>query len=302
MASSDLVLNVDAALDRVAAGGDLTPEELAQLAESPDILAAGMLADAVRRRVAGTRVTYVRVVLADAATATGDAIPESAGEIKLTGSPVSLADALQAVEAWRGRADSRAISGFSWADVSKWSGSAGGITPALTALRRAGLDAVAEVPLDLIGDVSGALASLGDAGFADVRLTISTAAPTLERARLFLQLAPLVARFPHVAAIAPLPLALNSLRPTTGYDDVKAVALARLAMPGVKHVQVDWLRYGPKLAQVALTFGADDIDNVSPGDAHPDGRRRAPIEELRRNVESAGFTAVERDGRFVPRA
>ena len=79
------------------------------------------------------------------------------------------------------------------------------------------------------------------------------------------------------------------------------VALARLAAPGIRHVQVDWQRYGPKLAQVALTFGADDLDNVSPSDDAPDGRRRSVVEEVRRNIEAAGFTAVQRDGDFQVR-
>jgi 2-iminoacetate synthase ThiH len=61
---------------------------------------------------------------------------------------------------------------------------------------------------------------------------------------------------------------------------------------------VDWLRYGPKLAQVALTFGADDLDCVSATHDAPDGRRRAPLEEVRRNIEAAGFSPAERDGRF----
>jgi aminodeoxyfutalosine synthase len=77
------------------------------------------------------------------------------------------------------------------------------------------------------------------------------------------------------------------------------VALARLVAPAAQHVQVDWQRYGPKLAQVALTFGADDLDNVSPSDEAPDGRRRGVTEEVRRNIEAAGFTPVQRDGRFV---
>jgi 2-iminoacetate synthase ThiH len=44
------------------------------------------------------------------------------------------------------------------------------------------------------------------------------------------------------------------------------VAIARLAAPEVPTVQVDWLRYGPKLAQVALTFGCDDLDGVAASD------------------------------------
>ena len=89
------------------------------------------------------------------------------------------------------------------------------------------------------------------------------------------------------------------MRPTTGYDDVKSVAIARLAAPNIPTVQVDWLRYGPKLAQVALTFGADDVDNVSASDEAPDGRRRAPLEDVRRNIKAAGLEPAERDGRFA---
>ena len=79
---------------------------------------------------------------------------------------------------------------------------------------------------------------------------------------------------------------------------MKAVAIARLAAPNIPTIQVDWFRYGPKLAQVALTFGADDLDSVSAADDAPEGRRRAPLEEVRRNVEAAGLLPAERDGRF----
>jgi aminodeoxyfutalosine synthase len=92
---------------------------------------------------------------------------------------------------------------------------------------------------------------------------------------------------------------MQTFRPTTGYEDVKMVAVARLAAPNITTIKVDWLRYGPKLAQVALTFGADDLDAVTASDDAPDGRRRAPIEEVRRNIEAAGFSPAERDGRFT---
>ena len=62
------------------------------------------------------------------------------------------------------------------------------------------------------------------------------------------------------------------------------MALARILLPSVPHIQADWTLHGPKLAQVALTFGADDMDNVSPLDEVAEGRRRAPLEEIRRNI------------------
>ena len=101
-----------------------------------------------------------------------------------------------------------------------------------------------------------------------------------------------------IPGFAPLPRKMNPAVPTTAYDDVKRVALARLFLEDVPSIQVDWSLYGPKLAQVALTVGANDVDAVSPLDDNAEGRRRAPLEEIRRNIRAAGLDPVERDGRF----
>ncbi len=76
------------------------------------------------------------------------------------------------------------------------------------------------------------------------------------------------------------------------------MALARIVVDNVPSIQVDWSVYGPKLAQVALTVGADDVDAVSPLDETTEGRRRAPLEEIRRNIRAAGLEPAERNGRF----
>ncbi len=277
---------------RIAGGGALAADEIRALAASPDILTLGMLADAAKRRLHGTRVTYLRV-----STCAFDADPvalPAARELRLTGTPANLNDALRSVARARAAAGTRTLSGFAWRDLEQIGG--GDLTGALEQLRSAGLDAVAHLPLDT-ADVAAALDHLATAGFQQARLTIDKA-PAGDRTDLLLGAAELRDRFPLVKAINPLPLSLGAFRPTTGYDDVKMVALARLAAPGISRVQVDWARYGPKLAQVALSFGADDIDGVSAVDAAPEGRRRAPLEEIRRNIEAAGFEAVERDGRF----
>ena len=90
-------------------------------------------------------------------------------------------------------------------------------------------------------------------------------------------------------------------RATTGYADLRQVALARVVVDNIDSIQVDWARYGPKLAQVALTFGANDLDRVSPLDTLDEGWRRAPLEEVTRNVRAAGLAPVQRDGRFETR-
>jgi aminodeoxyfutalosine synthase len=315
MASTDtgFTLDLEAAIARVAAGDRLSIEELTRLADTPDILGLGMLADVVRRRINGTRVSYVRVADVDGRNVTAS-LPDAAREVRLSAVPDALDDAVDAVAAVKQLAGARRVTGLSWVDVERWasgagdgagdgdsagSGDARAIDTVLRRLRAAGLDALSEVPLDLPGPLAPRLAALAEAGFEGTRLTVVKAAPVTERLEQVLQAAPLLQQFPGIVAVAPLPMTLNPLRPTTGYDDVKLVALVRVALPEVPHVQVDWLRYGPKLAQVALTFGADDVDNVSASDDGPEGRRRAPVEELKKNIESAGFAAVERDGRFV---
>jgi aminodeoxyfutalosine synthase len=168
----------------------------------------------------------------------------------------------------------------------------------LSQLRSAGLDAIGDLRLDDMSDPVSAVHRLADAGFRQLRLSITKAPPDV-RADLFLRADELHEARGCIQAINPLPLSLGAFRPTTGYEDVKMVALARLAAPTVPSIQVDWRLYGPKLAQVALTFGADDVDGVSALDEAPEGRRRAPLAEIRRNIEAAGLVPVERDGRFA---
>ena len=151
--------------------------------------------------------------------------------------------------------------------------------------------------MDRVAALESVLGQLVAAGYRQVRLTVEKA-PAAERTALLLEAAELQARHACIQAINPLPTLLAAFRPSTGYEDVKMVAIARLAAPNIPSVQVDWRRYGPKLAQVALIFGADDLDEVSPSDDAPEGRRRAPLEEVRRNVEAAGFSPAERDGTF----
>jgi len=217
--------------------------------------------------------------------------------VRLTGAPTDLPDAVRSVAAARAVAGERTLAAYSWSAVERWSQ---GSTPArvLADLRSAGLDAVGELPLDEMGDPAAAIGQVMEAGFGQLRLSIHKAAAD-ERVRLLIRAGELQDALHGIQAINPLPMSLATFRPTTGYEDVKMVALARLAAPGIPSIQVDWRRYGPKLAQVALTFGADDLDGVSPSDDAPEGRRRAPLAEIRRNIEAAGLLPVERDGRFA---
>lgn len=289
----------DAYMERIEAGDRLSAEEIQELASTPDILPLGMLADTARRRRHGARTTFLRVAVFPLDASFGDAVPPQAKEIRMTGSPKDVGQALDALDRVKPIAGGRSISAFSWTDVERMAGDAQTSThKVLSELRRAGLDACAELPLDRMGDVDSAIDTLHAAGFDRLRLTIDKIAAG-ERTALFVRAQQAQQRLECIQSINPLPMTLATFRPTTGYEDVKTVAIARLAAPEVPTIQVDWRRYGPKLAQVALTFGADDIDGISPSDEATEGRRRAPLEEVRRNIEAAGYTPVERDGRFA---
>jgi len=289
----------DALLERVSAGDRLGSDDLEMLAGTPDILQVGMLADTVHRSLHGARVTYLRVALCAYDKPFTETVPLAAREVRVTGKPESIDVALTAIEAARAVAGERAVSAFSWLDVERLATAGVEKTSSvLQRLRGAGLDALAEFPLDRVTDPRAALESILSAGYTRVRLTIDKA-PANARTKLFITAAALKEAYPAIRSINPLPSIVDSLRPTTGYEDVKSVALARLAASDIPDVQVDWSRYGPKLAQVALTFGANDVDNVEASDEAPDGRRRAPLEEVRRNIQAAGFEPAERDGRFV---
>jgi aminodeoxyfutalosine synthase len=274
-----------------------TKAEIQELAASTDILAIGMAADDVRRRVFGRRVTFARVACCAFDKPLAEAVPVAAREVRLTGTPSSLDVALTAVRSAKAVAGERLLSGFSLVDLQALA-AGNPLKQLLTRLREAGLELVAEVPVDKLESPEAAVEALVAAGYERVRLTMARPSAG-DRVPALLRAVELRERFPQVHAISPLPMSLAAFRPTTGYEDVKVVALARLAVPEDTRIQVDWQRYGPKLAQVALTFGADDLDNVSPSDEAPDGRRRAPLEEVRRNIEAAGFTPAERDGRFI---
>ena len=266
-------MNINLAIvERAKAGALLTAAELDELAAA-DVLSLGMLADEVRRARVGDSVTYSR-----------DA------ESRLADLPQTLADAVNAIKSAKASRDGELV-GFSLADVVDrgW----GAPAEVLGQLKSAGLDAIAEAPIDRFVDPFAALRAAEEAGLPVRCLSLQKPLKGT-RTEYVLKVRNIIERFPDLQTVAPLPREQSIAVPTTGYDDVRAVALTRLGLPMVRDIQVDWTQYGPKLAQVALTFGANDLDRVSMLDDDSLGRRRTSVEDVRRNIAAAGFTATER--------
>jgi hypothetical protein len=269
-------------------------EEAQELLASDDLIAIGARGDEERRRRHGTRTTFVRVLEVHV-----DAVPHTlpasaaAGEIRVIGRPQSIDRARDAVSRACSVAGDIPVAAFSLADLVELA--AGQLPEMFASLRRAGLEIIAEAPIDLLPDAAAVIRLAHDAGLMVPRVTVSAGSQDL--AHVVGRVKDLQHAAGGIRAFAPLPRTSSIAHPSTGYDDVKTIATARLLADNIESIQVDWALYGPKLAQVALTMGADDVDSVSPlqGDL---GRRRSPIEEIRGNITAAGLEPVERDGRY----
>ena len=279
-------MNINLAIvERARAGEALTAAEIDELGTA-DILSLGMLADEVRRARVGDSVTYSRVVELGA-----DASSASGAEVRISVLPASLDDAEALIAEARMLAAPQLLTGFSLADIADrhW----GKLADVLKRLKRAGLDAIAEAPIDRLQDAEEALRACETADLPVRCLSLQSPIGSDGRSSWLIHLRDLVRKFPKIETVNPLSREQSVAVPTTGYEDVRAVALARLVLP-VKTIQVDWAQYGPKLAQVALTFGANDLDRVSTVDDESLGRRRTSVEDVKRNIAAAGFTPVER--------
>jgi aminodeoxyfutalosine synthase len=291
---------LDGVLARLAAGEALGDGDAEALAATTDILTLGMLADEVRRRKHGASTTYVRVADVALPLAGGPlTIPPAAREVRVIARAGSVAPALRALHDVVLAAGPVPVSAFSLADLQEHARASG--TPfvdLLHAIRHAGVTSIAEAPIDALDEAESALEAVREAGLGLARLTVQRQTVAVSRVALIRRAAELQHALGWLASFAPLPRSWPADSPTTGYEDVRQVALARLFADNIPSIQVDWSLYGPKLAQVALTVGADDLDAVTAIDDESEGRRRAPLEEVRRNIQAAALVPVERDGAY----
>ena len=93
---------------------------------------------------------------------------------------------------------------------------------------------------------------------------------------------------------------LDHLPVTTGLTDIRQIAVSRLLLDNFPHIKAYWQMLTPKIAQIALRFGADDLDGTvveekiyhDAGATTPQGMTR---KQLCRLITEAGRVPVERD-------
>ncbi len=86
----------------------------------------------------------------------------------------------------------------------------------------------------------------------------------------------------------------------SGYDLLKDISISRLLLDNFDHIKAYWIQLGEKLAQIAFSFGADDMDGtiVEEKITHAAGAQ-TPLQLAKENMQyliaSAGYVPVERD-------
>lgn len=289
----------DTVAAKLARGERLSADEVQQLWTAHDLVGLGVLADETRRRRHADVVTFVRVADVAVEHAAAAAIPPGAGEVRVHGTPAAIRAGLDELARLVERAAGipvtvGALERFE-AELPRTE-----TTALLRALAARGVAGIAQAAVDELRQPEAVVGAVVETGAIVARFVVAHASaqgpwPMLERVEAIAEATG------AVRAFAPLPRRIDPSRPSTGYTDVKAVAVARLALDRVASIQVDWALYGPKLAQVALLFGADDVDGVSAADETGAGRRRTPLADIERNIRAASLVPVERDGRFQRR-
>jgi len=106
-------------------------------------------------------------------------------------------------------------------------------------------------------------------------------------------------------AFHPANTALHHIPSTTGFLDLKTIAASRLMLDNIDHIKAYWVMMTPQIAQIALRFGADDLDGtiVEEKIYHDAGATTSQSlrrQDLSRLIREAGREPMERDTLYRP--
>jgi aminodeoxyfutalosine synthase len=95
---------------------------------------------------------------------------------------------------------------------------------------------------------------------------------------------------------------MSEIGETSLTDDLRTLAMSRLILDNVPHIKAYWVMYGKQTTELALKFGADDVDGTIDDSTKiysmagaDDQKPRMTIEEIHQMAERVGYRAVERD-------
>lgn len=96
-----------------------------------------------------------------------------------------------------------------------------------------------------------------------------------------------------------------NMHKTTGFDDLKTLAISRLLLSNIKNIKSYWVMVGEKIAQVSLHFGVDDLDGTIVEErityaAGGESKQAMTKNGIIKLIKDAGRTPVERDTYYNP--
>jgi cyclic dehypoxanthinyl futalosine synthase len=89
----------------------------------------------------------------------------------------------------------------------------------------------------------------------------------------------------------------GEVEPSGGYDYLRTLAICRLALDNIDHVQGSWVTQGPKIGQVSLFFGADDLGSIMLEEnvvAAAGAQYSMTQGDMERVIRDAGYTPRQR--------
>jgi aminodeoxyfutalosine synthase len=123
--------------------------------------------------------------------------------------------------------------------------------------------------------------------------------------------ASMVGRRAHFQCLVPLPFVptateWSGLPGPTGLESLRTLGIARLILDNFAHIKAFWPMLSPKLAQIALNFGVDDLDgtvqyyDITHRDGAPPDKQALSVDALRRLIIETDHIPVQRDSLYKP--
>jgi cyclic dehypoxanthinyl futalosine synthase len=95
----------------------------------------------------------------------------------------------------------------------------------------------------------------------------------------------------------------GKVEPSGGFDYLRTLAVSRLALDNIDHVQGSWVTQGPKMGQVSLFFGADDLGSIMLEEnvvAAAGTQYRMSQGEMERMIRETGYEPRQRRTLYEP--
>jgi aminodeoxyfutalosine synthase len=287
---------------RLSAGERVSGEDALALFESKDILGIGYLADGLRRKRAGEIVTFVgnyhicytnicknncrycifrrNPEAEDAFTLNLEEIEKLAEEFGGIHPGLKLDFFISALQKIKQRVPAVKILGFSPIEIDYFCKSEqASADEVFLALKSAGLSAItgggAEIFSPRIRKRLGCADKIDGARWLEIMETAHRRKIYSNASILYGAGETYQERIEHLLAIRGvqdktggfthfLPFAFSDkdYPPTTGYDDIKMIAVSRMLLDNFTHIRAYWSHLGLSGAQLALSFGADDLNGL----------------------------------------